>query len=572
MTSHQARTRSGEPRSARTSRIGGWRAFLLVAASVGVMPSLPVVHAAMPATSEASSVAAPLASTGARRDDDAPIVTTQSGSIRGARTADVERFLGVPYARPPVGALRWRSPQAPIRWSGIRDAATFAPSCMQMWPAPNFGPYTSEFVDTPKPSEDCLYLNVWTPVKRAARLPLFVWIHGGGFLGGSGAVPIYDGTGLARRGVVVVTLNYRVGPFGFLAHPELTRESRGAGAGNYGLEDMIAALRWVKANAAAFGGDAARVTIAGQSAGAIAVNDLVVSPPARGLFVGAMAQSGSGMGINAIPLAEAEANGVAFATRLGAKTLAAMRALSAEQVQAGMPDFRESMKPGAAKPIQFRPVLDGVVLPVDAVDGAARPASNVPFVTGFNADEFLPFATVTIAEFERSVRARYGAHADRLLSLYPHATDAEADASARQLARDAYFSALTLWADARARSGARVYAYRFEHPLPVKSGASFGTFHTGEVPYVFGVLDRSFRPYTDADDAVAAQLQDYWLNFVRSGDPNGAGRDAWAPFAPGSTFLMGLGDGAGPVRPTSGVARFAAFADFVKAGGRLSIN
>lgn len=519
-----------------------------------------------------ATAAAVAASPGPERAASGPIVATSAGRIEGVRRGDVDAFLGVPYASPPTGRLRWRAPQPLVSWSGVRPATSFAPSCMQMWPPPNFGPYTAEYVDTPKPSENCLYLNVWTPAKRDGRLPVFVWIHGGGFLGGSGAVPIYEGTKLAARGVVVVSINYRVGPFGFLAHPELTREANGTGVGTYGIQDAIAALRWLKANAGAFGGDAARVTIAGQSAGAVAVNDLLIAPPARGLFVGAIAQSGSGMGIGAIPLAEAEANGVAFAEKLGVATLAQLRALSAEQVQAGMPDFRDAMKPGAPKPIPFRPVLDGAVIPVDPVDGAARVASHVPLMTGFNADEFLPLVPVSRAAFESSVRAKYGASADRLLALYPHATDAEADASARQLARDAIFSALTLWVEGRARAGERTYAYRYEHPSPVASGPSFGTFHTSEVPYLFGTLDRALRPYTDADDAIAAQLQDYWLNFVRTGDPNGPGRAPWAPFAAGDGFLMGLGDRPGPVRPTSGSARFAAFADHVKAGGRLSIN
>lgn len=516
--------------------------------------------------------AAAAASVGPERAPSGPIAATSAGRVEGVRRGDVDAFLGVPYASPPTGRLRWRAPQPLVSWSGVRPATSFAPSCMQMWPPPNFGPYTAEYVDTPKPSENCLYLNVWTPAKREGRLPVLVWIHGGGFLGGSGAVPIYDGSKLAARGIVVVSINYRVGPFGFLAHPELTRESNGTGVGTYGVQDMIAALRWLKANANAFGGDAARVTIAGQSAGAVAVNDLLVSPPARGLYVGAIAQSGSGMGIGAIPLAEAEANGVAFAKKLGVSTLAQLRALSAEQVQAGMPDFRDVMKPGAPKPIPFRPVLDGVVVPVDPVDGAAKVASHVPLVTGFNADEFLPFAPVSRAAFEASVRAKYGTFAERLLTLYPHATDAEADAAARQLARDAIFSGLTLWVERRAAAGERTYVYRYEHPSPVASGPSFGTFHTSEVPYLFGTLDRSVRPYTDADDRIAEQLQDYWLNFIRTGDPNGAGRAKWAPYAAGDGFLMGLGDRPEPVRPTSGSARFAAFADYVKAGGRLSVN
>jgi para-nitrobenzyl esterase len=501
------------------------------------------------------------------------VVATKSGSLQGVRHGEVTAFLGVPYAEPPVGALRWRAPVSIKEWSGVRVANNYAASCYQEWPARTFGPYTSEFVDTPRHSEDCLYLNVWAPAQTSAKAPVMVWIHGGGFGGGSGALSIYEGAHLAGQGIVVVTINYRVGPFGFLAHPELTREAQGTGAGNYGLQDMVEALRWVRTNIAAFGGDAARVTIVGQSAGAIAVSDLIASPLAKGLFARAIAQSGAGMGISAIPLAEAERNGERFAKAAGAATLAELRALPPEKIQAANPLYFGPPPAGAPPRIELRPVLDGAVLPSDPIDPAAPIASAVPVITGFNNDEFMPPGNTTAAEFQQSVRQRYGEHADRLLSLYPHATDDEAAQSARLLVRDAYMTSTYRWAMGRSRAiGQPVYAYLYVHPAPVAKQPSFGTFHTSEIPYVFGVLDRKHRPYTDADERIAKQLQTYWLNFIRTGDPNGAGIPRWNPVREESVEVMGLGDDVGARPPTSSSERFRALMAYADEGGRLSIR
>jgi para-nitrobenzyl esterase len=502
-----------------------------------------------------------------------PRVETQAGVVEGEHQRTIDLYLGVPYARPPVGALRWRAPQPLESWQGARPTKAFAASCYQPWPAPHFGPYTSEYVDTPQPSEDCLYLNVWTPAARGtAKHPVLVWVHGGGFLGGSGAVPIYDGADLARQGVVVVTINYRVGPFGFLAHRELTAEAKGGPIGNFGLQDVVAALRWVHDNIASFGGDPQAVTVAGQSAGALAVNDLLVSPYARGLFQRAIAQSGSGMGIDAKPRADAERDGDLFATQLGVKGLAALRALPADQVQAAVVMPFVPRPDGAPPPILFRPQVDGVFLPVDPVDGRAPATSTVPTMTGFNADEFMPPGPQSRVDFERLVRTRFGARSDPILALYPHATDAQADASAHVLQRDVYLTSLALWAGRRAQQpGQRIYAYCFEHPSPVAAGPSFGTFHTSEIPYVFGMLDRNARPYTAADERISKQLQGYWLAFIRTGDPNGKGRAAWAPVSPAGTSIMGIGDHPGPRAPASSPPRFKALQEFVASGGRLSM-
>jgi para-nitrobenzyl esterase len=379
---------------------------------------------------------------------------------------------------------------------------------------------------------------------------VFVWSHGGGFGGGSGAMQIYDGSALAAQGIVVITINYRVGAFGFLAHPELTREAAGSGAGNQGLQDMIAALRWVRDNVRAFGGDPQRVTIGGQSAGAVAVNDLIVSPAARGLFAGAIAQSGSAFGIPAVPLAEAEHTGEQLAETLGVRSLAELRALPWERVQGVVLGYLDPDRPGA-RHFTFRPVIDGHVLTEDPVHGASRVVTNVPLLTGFTADEFIAPGPVTPAAFEEQMRKRYGTHAEA--------------------ARDAYMAPLVFWAEARARSAhERIYPYLYEHPAPSNSSPSWGTFHTSEVPYVFGVLDSKWRHYTEADERIARQLQGYWLNFIRRGDPNGAGLARWQRYAAGDTHVMGIGDAPGARAAVSSPERLEALHAYAADGGQFT--
>jgi para-nitrobenzyl esterase len=500
----------------------------------------------------------------------APRAVVRSGTLEGVRRGGVDAFLGVPYARAPVGDLRWRAPEPLEPWSGVRAASAFGPSCPQLWPQPSFGPFTREYIDVPQPAEDCLHLNVWTPSGRRGTRAVFVWIHGGGFGGGSGAIEIYDGSALAAQGIVVITINYRVGAFGFLAHPELTREAAQSGAGNQGLEDMIAALRWVRDNVRAFGGDPRRVTIGGQSAGAVAVNDLIVSPAARGLFAGAIAQSGSAFGIPAVPLAEAERTGEQLAETLGVRTLAELRALPWERVQGVVLGHLDPDRPGA-RHFTFRPVLDGQVLIEDPVHGESRVVTHVPLLTGFTADEFITPGPVIRAAFEEQTRKRYGQHAERLLALYPHATDAEATASAAVAARDAYMAPLVFWAEARSRSaGQPIYPYLYEHPTPSSSPPGWGTFHSSEIPYVFGVLNRAHRPFTPADERIATQLQGYWLNFIRTGDPNGRALARWRRFAPGDTRVMGIGDAPGPRPAVSSAERLAALRAYADDGGTFS--
>ena len=501
------------------------------------------------------------------------VVRVESGQLTGVARGTSQAFLGVPYAAAPVGANRWRAPQPLASWAGIRPAATFGASCMQPFPAQSFGPYTREFVDTPPVSEDCLYLNVWRPAAAARRLPVLVWIHGGAFLGGSGAVPIYDGAALAGRGAVIVTINYRVGPFGFLAHPELSAESAQHTSGNYGLLDQIAALRWVQRNIGAFGGDARNVTIAGQSAGAASVNDLLIAPAARGLFQRAVSQSGSGMGVGAPTLAEAERRGLTLAAYLDAADIAGLRALPADRIQAAvvMP-LAAPAASGGPPPLRFQPVCEGQILPFDPDDPAARVASQVPLISGYTADENLDNSAVGANEFIRMLRTRYGASAERLLSLYPHGSDTEAADSARLLARDRYMASLVLWSQNRTAQGVTpIYLYRFDHAVPVTQAPSFGAFHTAEVPYLFGVLDAALRPYDEADHRVSALVQDYWLQFMRTGDPNGPGLPHWDRFKLNDTTVLSLGTESGMRPAVSTRERFGALRDYVMTGGTLSL-
>jgi para-nitrobenzyl esterase len=501
----------------------------------------------------------------------ATTVAVEQGTLQGTSRQSVVAFLGVPFAAPPLGDLRWRPPAKPVAWTGVRKADHFGASCYQPFPAPSFGPYTKEFTDTPAPSEDCLFLNVWAPPKKGTY-PVLVWIHGGGFGGGSGAVPIYDGANLAAKGAVVVTINYRVGPFGFLAHPALSAEDPHHASGNYGLLDQIAALKWVRKNIARFGGDPAKVTIAGQSAGAASVNDLLVSPLAAGLFSRAISESGSGMGVDAPPLAAAEQEGIKFAAYVGASSAGGLRALPAEKIQSAVYLPIAGPVPDTMPRIRFRPVLDGYVMTRDATDPAAPSTSKAPLLTGFTADEASDQAPKTRDALINDVRARFGTHADSILALYPHASEAEAAASAKLLARDRYLASLVLWTNSRrATSGDPVYRYEFTQPVPVTQGPSFGAFHTAEVPYLFGNLDTSWRPYDATDRRVAGLVQSYWLNFARTGNPNGNGLPQW-PAVNGKSdevFKLGPDPVSGPAVSTP--ERLAALRGFVADGGSLSL-
>ena len=455
-------------------------------------------------------------------------VHVSGGDLQGVVQGDLAVFKGIPFAAPPVGDLRWRAPQ-PTKWTGVRAATSLAPPCMQprSFLVPKEGP---------PPSEDCLYLNIWAPAKAPARpLPVMVWIHGGAFTSGAPTASMFDGTEFAHRGVILVSIAYRLGPFGFLAHPELSRES-GHGSGDYGLQDQIAALRWVKANIAAFGGDVSRVTVFGQSAGAGSVSMLAASPLARGLFQRAIAESGASFsparteGFSMLSqLAQAEQQGQSALAALGAPTLADARKLPAEQV----------LKAKGA----FRPNLDGYVLTTDQHQlYLAGRQNDTPVLVGSNSDEgAMGSRPITPEAFEAQIRASYGAAAPQVLAVYPHATAEQARLSAKNVFRDSglAWNAWT-WARMQSKTGrGKVYAYYFDQKAPRDSifYSPDGTVHTGEIPYVFGTLEAP-ATYTQQDRALSDLVMSYWVNFARSGDPNGPGLPTWPNYTKSKDLMM----------------------------------
>ncbi len=477
-------------------------------------------------------------------------VKTTGGIVSGTTTADgtIRIFSGIPYAAPPVGDLRWRPPRPVVPREGVRDATKPGPACMQ---GRMFGDISFD-----QKSEDCLTLNIHAPAAtKAGRLPVMVWIHGGGFQAGGGAEPRHDGQAFARKGVVLVTINYRLGVFGFLAHPDLTKESERRASGNYGMLDQVAALRWVKDNIAAFGGDPANVTIFGESAGSFAVSGLMASPLAKGLFHKAIGESGAffsaGGGTLALaPPREAEKAGARFAASAGAGTIAALRAKPAQEVL----DSAQKTKQF------FAPIIDGDFLPSDAhTIYAAGRQHHVPLLAGWNADEMRAAVTLrpqkpTAQGFIDDTRKRYGAHAGALLKAYPAASDAEALESAAALGSDMFIGYATWkWIEMHgATSGAAVYRYSFDRKIPVPAGntvmgvpatsADIGARHAGEIEYVFGALDISLPkvPWEPADRALADAMTKYWANFARTGDPNGPGLPTWPRYNPGDRRVLHL--------------------------------
>jgi para-nitrobenzyl esterase len=481
------------------------------------------------------------------------VVGTHSGKVSGVSSADdsVTVFKGIPFAAPPVGPLRWRAPQPAAAWDGVMKADHFGASCMQ-GPNTPMGPWTKEYMYVTPASEDCLYLNIWTPEASAGgSLPVLVYIYGGGFSSGSGDVPVYDGEALAKTGMVVVTFNYRVGPFGFLAHPELTAESEHHASGNYGLMDQIAALHWVQDNIRSFGGDPSRVAIAGQSAGAMSVQDLLASPLAKGLFHAAIADSGiGGRGVPVKPLADAEKAGLAFAQSRKADSLAALRALPAAEVLGK-----------AVGGLQFAPIVDGWVMPDQPMmlTTTAGRDNDVPLITGFQADDFrmMGGGPVTTAKWEQRAHAMYGPMADEFLKLYPAATDAEAQQADTQSARDRARSGMVLWATKRAATHKNpVYVYYFDRAIPWPAHPEFGAFHSGELPYTFGNLKVLDRPWEPVDQQIATMMMNYWKGMTASGNPNAGGAPKWEPVGVSKRPMMRIGAESGAMAPADD-ARFA---------------
>ena len=482
-------------------------------------------------------------------DPETPVMVT-GGAIRGAvaaRNAGIIAFRGIPYAAPPVGDLRWRPPAQVSGWQGVRDAAGSGPICIQ-----NGGQIVPQ-------DEDCLLLNVWAPRETSEPRPVLFWIHGGGYTGGSGSTAIYDGTPLAADGAVVVTINYRLNVFGFLAHPALSAESPHGASGNYGLLDMVAALEWVRDNIAAFGGDPGRVTIFGESAGGGAVMSVMLVPQAGGLFHGAIAQSNWINGWDR-PLAEpargweaAEAQGVRVAAALGIAegaedSLAALRAASAADVFAASNAEAGSafMRTGNV----WAPNVDGWVIPEDplAMYRAGR-QHPVPLITGLNGNEgSLMTRGMDIPNagaFEAYVRSVYPELADEMLAHYDASSPAAAKAAVDKVVHDLYFAGpVRAHAEAQAAAGAPTWLYHFTHVPPTAWGAALGSHHAAELVYVFGTLTRreegGERPlgltpvgdYTDTDTALSATMRAYWVQFAATGDPNREGLPPWPAFDP----------------------------------------
>jgi para-nitrobenzyl esterase len=441
---------------------------------------------------------------------------------------EVRVFKGIPFAAPPVGDLRWRAPQPAAHWDGVRKADQFGPVCMQQ----------SRPGSTPAPSEDCLYVNVWTGAKAASeRRPVIVWTYGGGFTSGSGSEPRYDGEALARKGAVVVTYNYRLAAFGFFAHPELDKESEHHTSGNYAMMDMAAVLHWVQRNITSFGGDPTRVTIDGESAGAMLVSAMVGSPEGKGLFKRAISQSGAWMGIGIGKMtthAQAEEAGVKMAQTLGASSLAELRAKSAD-------DLLKNGRGGGSI------IVDGWYVPEDLSATFAKGRENdVDVLVGSNRDEGTFFARgpgATAEQFQSRVKQRFGDLADSFAKVYPVSNDTEAAAASLAGTRDEMGWHMRTWAQLQAKRGKdKSYLYFFTRVPPTVEGRpSRGATHTVELSYMFNNLLPG-TPWTDVDRKLADMMSSYWVNFAATGNPNGKGLPEWPAYKEKADQAMVLGD------------------------------
>jgi para-nitrobenzyl esterase len=500
-------------------------------------------------------------------------VKISNGTLEGTIDSQtgVRSFKGIPFAAPPVGELRWKPPQPPADWEGVRPATEFGPRPMQL---PVFGDMNFR---SPDMSEDCLYLNVWTPAKSdQERLPVLLYFYGGGNIAGDSSEPRYDGGSLASRGIVTLTCNYRLGPFGFLAHPELTSESPHRASGNYGYLDQTAALEWIKQNIAAFGGDPDRITIAGESAGSSSVSAQMVSPLSRNLIAGAIGSSGSLMGtLSPLTLDEAEQQGVKFAERVGATSLTELRAIPAEKLLA-------ATEGGYPPPFRFAATIDGYFLPAfPAAIFAAGEQAKVPLLLGWNSEEMnylwvMGKTPPTRENFAKKLKELYGERAEEVLRLYPAASDEEALQAATDLAGDSFTGFSTWkWSELHSQTGGQaVYRYLYTHPRPpmtpemgeaiaglaggiIKKGESQaegksadaqdlpsppapkGAVHSAEIEYAMGNLaTNEVYQWTTEDYRLSELFQEYYANFVKKGDPNGPGLPQWPPANQGETVQV----------------------------------
>ncbi len=479
-------------------------------------------------------------------------VKTVNGLLEGNfnKATGVHHFKGVPFAAPPIGELRWKPPQPVKNWEGVRKADKFGPRAMQQ-------PLFSDMVFRSNGmSEDCLYLNVWTPDATGhEKLPVLVYFFGGGFAGGDGSEGRYDGESMAQKGIVALTVNYRLGVFGFLAHPELTKESPQHASGNYGLLDQSAALGWVRQNIAAFGGDPKRVTIAGESAGSISVCAQMASPLSKDLIAGAIGESGGAVGppLMPLPLDEAEAKGVKIASGLGIgaePTLAALREMPAEQL------LKAAANAGGKF---FGPTMDGYFFPKQPAEiFAAGEQARVPLLAGTNSEEngygsVLGKEKPTVENYRKALTKLYADKADEAFALYPAATENEVMDAAQDFASDRFISYGTWqWIDQATKTGGQpTYYYFYTHPRPVPKPVSKpasatekdappkpapkpprGAAHSAEIEYAMGNLDTNkVYAWTPDDHKVSKLMQEYFVNFIKTGNPNGAGLPEWPMFA-----------------------------------------
>ena len=470
-------------------------------------------------------------------------IKISDGSISGKLVGEdsIKTFMGIPFAAPPVGEFRWKSPQPVTPWEGIKQCVENPASSIQNPPVPFFA-WSEEFLIPPSPiSEDCLYLNVWTDAEGAQeKRPVMVWVHGGGFSGGSGTVPLYDGEELAKKGIVVVTINYRLGALGFLAHPELSKESESGTSGNYGILDQIAALNWVKKNIAAFGGDPDNVTIAGQSAGSMSVNALVGSPLAKGLFNKAIAQSGAmfnydgGRSVRNIEMAEDA--GVAFMEKVGASSISELRNMPADSI----------LVAGGG----FWPYKDDYVIPVNFDENFKSGIANqINLLTGWNADDNVSFGPpMTPEEFKAQAVEKYEDKAASYLELFPANTPEELEETRSTLAELVFGYQNYTWARIQSElSPGSSYVYYFTRVPPGEP--NYGAFHSAEFSYAFNTLKYWDRPFTETDYKLEQITSNYWVNFVKRGNPNGEDLAIWPSFNPDDPMVMELGDQVQPIKP-----------------------
>ena len=466
-------------------------------------------------------------------------VKTDKGKLEGKMTAEskVRVFLGIPYAAPPVGTLRWKAPQAPERWHGVRKADAFGSRCMQ----PTL--FADMVFRDPGMSEDCLTLNVWTPAPakeaKKAKLPVMVWIYGGGFVVGSTSEARQDGGNLAKKGVVVVSMNYRLGVFGFFAHPSLIGENSQHAAGNYGLLDQAAAIAWVKHNIALFGGDPENITLFGESAGSFSVSAQLASPLSKDLIQHAIGESGAAIGLSALPFPTLETaereDKTAAAALFGSDDLAALRAMPAQQLM-------ERAAKGGVDGQHFQPDVDGYFLPesVSAIYAEGKQA-HIPLLAGWNRDEGTAgvvnaAAKPSLESLRMLAQKDFGSAADRFLQAYKASTDDEALRVTEDYAGDR-FIAYSTWAwleDQVATGQSHVFRYRFDRPSPgdPNHAVSAGAFHSDDIEYVFGNLDsRKGAVWTAEDYALSDLIQTYWTDFARNGNPNGARAPVWPEYS-----------------------------------------